>query len=54
VARLDRLLVQIGPGPATSDDVVELRRILYGLYAVLRLHNAHQDESAFSLLTNPT
>jgi heavy metal translocating P-type ATPase len=52
VARLDRLLVEIGPGLATGDDVVELRRILYGLYAVLRLHNAQEDESAFSLLTD--
>jgi heavy metal translocating P-type ATPase len=53
VARLDRLLAEIGPGPATSDDVVELRRSLYGLYAVLRLHNAQEDESAFSLLSDP-
>jgi len=50
VARLDRLLVEIGDGPASPDDVVELRRSLYGLYAVLRLHNAQEDESAFSLL----
>lgn len=54
VARLGRLLVEIGPGPATVDDVVELRRSLYGLYAVLRLHNAQEDESAFSLLNDST
>ena len=53
VARLDRLLVEIGSGPATPDDVIELRRSLYGLYAVLRLHNAQEDESAFSLLIDP-
>jgi hypothetical protein len=29
---------------------VELCRLLYGLYAVLRLHNAQEDEWAFSLL----
>ena len=32
------------------EDVVELRRLLYGLYAVLRLHNAQEEESAFSLV----
>ena len=53
VARLDRLLVEIGSGPATPDDVIELRRSLYGLYAVLRLHNAQEEESAFSLLIDP-
>jgi heavy metal translocating P-type ATPase len=54
VARLDRLVVEIGAGPATSDDVVDLRRMLYGLYAVLRLHNAQEDELAFSLLADAT
>ena len=38
----------------SEDDVVELRRCLYGLYAVLRLHNAQEDESAFSLLPDPS
>lgn len=33
-----------------AEDVVELRRLLYGLYAVLRLHNAQEEEGAFSLL----
>ena len=32
------------------EDVVELRRLLYGLYAVLRLHNAQEEEGAFSLV----
>lgn len=53
VARLDRLLIEIGDGPATPEDCVELRRLLYGLYAVLRLHNAQEDEIAFSLLPEP-
>jgi hypothetical protein len=30
--------------------VVELRRLLYGLYAILRLHNAQEEEGAFSLV----
>lgn len=32
------------------DDVVELRRVLYGLYAVLRLHNAQEREQASDLV----
>ena len=32
------------------EDVVELRRLLYGLYAIMRLHNAQEDENAFSLI----
>ena len=35
---------------AQPEDVVELRRLLYGLYAVLRLHNAQEEEGAFSLV----
>jgi hypothetical protein len=31
---------------AHPQDIIELRRLLYGLYAVLRLHNAQEDESA--------
>jgi hypothetical protein len=37
------------PG-AQPEDVVELRRLLYGLYGVLRLHNAQEEEGAFSLV----
>ena len=47
VAALHRLLDQ------SEDDteiVTDLRRTLYGLYGVLRLHNAMEEESAFALL----
>lgn len=50
VARLRRLLDGIADGRAEEEDVVELRRLLYGLHAVLELHNAQEDEEAFSLL----
>jgi hypothetical protein len=36
--------------PAQPEDAIELRRLLYGLYAVLRLHNAQEEEGAFSLV----
>ncbi len=49
VGRLRRLVEGI-PGEADRQDVVELRRLLYGLYAVLRLHNAQEEEGAFALV----
>ncbi len=49
VMRLHRLVDGI-EGEVTAEDVVELRRLLYGLYAVLRLHNAQEEEGAFSLV----
>ena len=36
----------------TPDDVIELRGLLYGLYAVLKLHNSQEEEGAFSLITS--
>jgi len=48
--RLGRLVDDLppeGPGP---DERQELRRVLYGLDAVLRLHFAQEDEGYFSLI----
>jgi heavy metal translocating P-type ATPase len=50
VDRLRRLLEEIGDQPANADDAIELQRLLYGLYAILRLHNAQEEEGAFSLV----
>ena len=50
VSRLRRLLGGLDTETAQSEDIVELRRLLYGLYAVLRLHNAQEEEGAFSLV----
>ena len=50
VGRLHRLLADLDDDTAQPEDVVELRRLLYGLYAVLRLHNAQEEEGAFSLV----
>jgi ATPase, P-type (transporting), HAD superfamily, subfamily IC/heavy metal translocating P-type ATPase len=33
-----------------AEDIVEMRRLLYGLHAILRLHNAQEEEGIFSLL----
>ncbi|GAB3258028.1 heavy metal translocating P-type ATPase [Nocardioides dilutus] len=50
VARLGRLLDDIPDDSGQPEDLVEVRRLLYGLYGVLRLHNAQEDETAHSLL----
>jgi heavy metal translocating P-type ATPase len=48
VRRLRRAL----DGAGTAE-VTDLRRLLYGLYAILRLHNAQEEEAAFSLVPEP-
>jgi hypothetical protein len=50
VARLRRLLAAIDAEHVPAEDVVELRRLLYGLHAILQLHNAQEEEEAFSLV----
>jgi heavy metal translocating P-type ATPase len=53
IERLIRLsglsIDELGSRPLTADDVTELRRLLYGLYAILRLHTAQEDEAYLSL-----
>ncbi len=49
IRRLGQLFDDLGPDGPDAEDVVELRRALYGLYAVLRLHTAQEDESFLSL-----
>jgi iron-sulfur cluster repair protein YtfE (RIC family) len=50
VAALVRLASELPPEGATQADLRELRRLLYGLHAILRLHFAQEEESFFSLL----
>ncbi len=50
VGRVRRLLADLDERHREPEDVVELRRVLYGLYAVLRLHNAQEEEGAFALV----
>ncbi|GAA5022504.1 heavy metal translocating P-type ATPase [Terrabacter aeriphilus] len=61
VARLRRLLEGLDdaeaadvPTEVSADDVTELRRLLYGLYAVCRLHNQQEEEGAFALVPAPS
>jgi len=49
VRRLGRLLDDLDPGGPDEVDLAELRRLLYGLHAILRLHTAQEEESYLSL-----
>lgn len=49
VRRLRRCFDGIGEEPE-PEDLTDLRAGLYGLYAIMRLHNAQEEENAFSLL----
>ena len=50
ILRVHRLLADLDNETAQPEDIIELRRTLYGLYAVLQLHNAQEEEGAFSLV----
>jgi heavy metal translocating P-type ATPase len=50
VGRLRRSLEDLSGDDMGPEDVVDIRRLLYGLYAILRLHNAQEEEGAFSLV----
>jgi len=49
ITRLGRLLDDMEPDGPDETDVIELRRLLYGLHAVLRLHTAQEEEGFLSL-----
>jgi heavy metal translocating P-type ATPase len=49
IRRLGQLLDDIGASPPDDVDVADLRSLLYGLYAILRLHTAQEDENYLSL-----
>jgi heavy metal translocating P-type ATPase len=49
IARLGRLIDDIGDRDPDEADVTDLRGILYGLHAILRLHTVQEDETYLSL-----
>ena len=49
IRRLGQLLDELGPDGPDDEELAELRRLLYGLHAVLRLHTAQEEESYLSL-----
>ncbi|MCC6338565.1 MAG: heavy metal translocating P-type ATPase [Acidimicrobiia bacterium] len=50
VRRLGRLLEDLPPEGPDTEDVLELRRVLYGLHAIVKLHIAQEDEGFFTLV----
>ena len=52
LARVYRsLLEELPPGGPEPEDLMDLRRVLYGLHAILRLHFA-QEEEAYAWLAS--
>ena len=49
IHRLGQLIEDIGPNGVDEIDRTELRGLLYGLYAILKLHTAQEDENYLSL-----
>ena len=49
IARLGRLIADIGDRVPGETDVADLRGALYGLHAILRLHTVQEDEAYLSL-----
>jgi len=53
IRRLGQLIADIDHDGPDDADIVELRRLLYGLHAILRLHTTQEDESYLSLGDEP-
>ena len=49
IRRLGQLIDDIGPNKIDEADITELRSLLYGLHAILKLHTAEEDENYLSL-----
>lgn len=54
IRRLGQLLDEIGPDGPDVEEMAELRRLLYGLHAILGLHTAQEEESFLSLADDAT
>jgi iron-sulfur cluster repair protein YtfE (RIC family) len=50
IRRLGRVLDNVEPEGPDAEDITELRRLLYGLHAILQLHFAQEDEGYLSLV----
>jgi iron-sulfur cluster repair protein YtfE (RIC family) len=53
IRRLGQLIDDIGPDGIDDVDLTELRSMLYGLHAILKLHTAQEDENYLSLADPP-
>jgi hypothetical protein len=50
---LERLVEDLPAGGPTDEDLPDLRRLLYGLHAILTLHMAQEEEAYLSLVEVP-
>ena len=50
--RLGQIIDDIGDQPPDDADLADLRALLYGLHAILRLHTTQEDESYLSLASD--
>jgi heavy metal translocating P-type ATPase len=48
-----QLLAELPPEGPTPEDLIDLRRVLYGLHAILRLHFAQEEEAYAWLASGP-
>ena len=53
IRRLGQLIDDVGPEGIDDVDLTELRSLLYGLHAILKLHTAQEDENYLSLADDP-
>ncbi len=53
IRRLGQLIDDIEPDGVDESDLTELRSLLYGLHAILKLHTAQEDENYLSLADDP-
>ena len=49
IRRISSVINELDPVEPDNDDIIELRRLLYGLHAILQLHFAQEDEGYLSL-----
>jgi len=49
IRRLGQLIDDIGSGQPDEADIADLRALLYGLHATLRLHTTQEEENYLSL-----
>jgi heavy metal translocating P-type ATPase len=54
IRRVGRVLEDVDPDHPDDSEIRELRRLLYGLHAILQLHFAQEEEEYFSLLDEPS
>lgn len=52
-AQVALVIERVGDGPPSHDDARDLQRLLYGLYALLELHFAQEDENFLSIADEP-